>query len=123
MAFIGIIRLRYSFSTSSPYAYYPPAILLDETFLNVRDDARKELEKFAKSHARVGVQPECFVLEGDVTYWILAVRGRNVLDLSVFGSTTYRVIQLGPCPVLAVHDGKGKAQEGQAKPGANAVSN
>ena len=23
--------------------------------------------------------------------------------VAVFGSTTYRVIQLGPCPVLAVH--------------------
>ena len=34
---------------------------------------------------------------------IMGVRGRNALDLAVFGSTTYRVIQLGPCPVLAVH--------------------
>lgn len=34
---------------------------------------------------------------------ILGVRGRNALDLAVFGSTTYRVIQLGSCPVLAVH--------------------
>ncbi len=34
---------------------------------------------------------------------IMAVRGRNALDLAVFGSTTYRVIQLGSCSVLAVH--------------------
>jgi nucleotide-binding universal stress UspA family protein len=34
---------------------------------------------------------------------VLGVRGRNIVDLAVFGSTTYRVIQLGPCPVLAVH--------------------
>jgi nucleotide-binding universal stress UspA family protein len=34
---------------------------------------------------------------------ILGVRGRNALDLALFGSTTHRVIQLGPCPVLAVH--------------------
>jgi nucleotide-binding universal stress UspA family protein len=34
---------------------------------------------------------------------IMAVRGRGALNLAVFGSTTYRVIQLGPCPVLAVH--------------------
>jgi len=34
---------------------------------------------------------------------IMGVRGRNALDLAIFGSTTYRVIQLGPCPVLAVH--------------------
>ncbi len=31
----------------------------------------------------------------------MAVRGRGTLDLAAFGSTTYRVIQLGPCPVLA----------------------
>jgi nucleotide-binding universal stress UspA family protein len=34
---------------------------------------------------------------------IMGVRGRNALDLAIFGSTTHRVIQLGPCPVLAVH--------------------
>jgi len=34
---------------------------------------------------------------------ILGVRGRNALDLALFGSTTHRVIQLGGCPVLAIH--------------------
>lgn len=34
---------------------------------------------------------------------IVGVRGRNVLDLALFGSTTQRVLQLGPCPVLALH--------------------
>jgi nucleotide-binding universal stress UspA family protein len=33
---------------------------------------------------------------------VMGVRGRNVVDLAVFGSTTHRVIQLGPCPVLVV---------------------
>lgn len=33
---------------------------------------------------------------------VMGVRGRNVVDLAVFGSTTHRIIQLGPCPVLAV---------------------
>jgi nucleotide-binding universal stress UspA family protein len=42
-------------------------------------------------------------LEGRSDLVIMAVRGRGALNLSVFGSTTYRVIQLGPCPVLAVH--------------------
>jgi nucleotide-binding universal stress UspA family protein len=32
----------------------------------------------------------------------MGVRGRGALDVAVFGSTTYRVMQLGPCPVLAV---------------------
>jgi nucleotide-binding universal stress UspA family protein len=42
-------------------------------------------------------------LETQADLLVMAVRGRNALDLAVFGSTTYRVIQLGPCPVLAVH--------------------
>jgi nucleotide-binding universal stress UspA family protein len=33
----------------------------------------------------------------------MGVRGRGALDLAVFGSTTYRVMQLGSCPVLAVY--------------------
>jgi nucleotide-binding universal stress UspA family protein len=45
-----------------------------------------------------------FALEIHADLLIMAVRGRNDLNLAVFGSTTYRVIQLGPCPVLAVHD-------------------
>jgi nucleotide-binding universal stress UspA family protein len=42
-------------------------------------------------------------LEGRSDLVIMAVRGRGALNLAVFGSTTYRVIQLGPRPVLAVH--------------------
>ncbi|HXH50902.1 MAG TPA: universal stress protein [Terriglobia bacterium] len=34
---------------------------------------------------------------------VVGIRGRNVLDLALFGSTTHRVLQLGPCPVLAIH--------------------
>jgi len=34
---------------------------------------------------------------------VMGVRGAGALDRAVFGSTTYRVIQLGPCPVLVVH--------------------
>jgi nucleotide-binding universal stress UspA family protein len=34
---------------------------------------------------------------------IMGARGRSSINNALFGSTTYRVIQLGPCPVLAVH--------------------
>lgn len=34
---------------------------------------------------------------------VMGVRGGGAADLSVFGSTAHRVIQMGPCPVLAVH--------------------
>jgi nucleotide-binding universal stress UspA family protein len=43
-----------------------------------------------------------FALEIQADLLIMAVRGRNALDLAVFGSTTYRAIQLGSCSVLAV---------------------
>jgi nucleotide-binding universal stress UspA family protein len=33
---------------------------------------------------------------------VVGARGRNALDAAVFGSTAYRVIQLGPCPVLVI---------------------
>jgi nucleotide-binding universal stress UspA family protein len=42
-------------------------------------------------------------LESQIDLVSMGVRGRGALDLAVFGSTTYRVMQLGPCPVLAVH--------------------
>jgi len=44
-----------------------------------------------------------FALESQIDLISMGVRGRGSLDLAVFGSTTYRVMQLGPCPVLAVH--------------------
>jgi nucleotide-binding universal stress UspA family protein len=42
-------------------------------------------------------------LENETDLAIMGVRGRNAVDLALFGSTTHRVIQLGTSPVLAVH--------------------
>ena len=42
-------------------------------------------------------------LESRTDLIIMGVRGRHAADLAVFGSTTYRVVQSGPCPVLVVH--------------------
>lgn len=41
--------------------------------------------------------------EAQTTLIIMTARGGDAVDRAIFGSTTYRVIQLGPCPVLAVH--------------------
>jgi nucleotide-binding universal stress UspA family protein len=43
-----------------------------------------------------------FALESRTDVVSMGARGRHALDLAIFGSTTYRVIQLGPCPVIAV---------------------
>jgi nucleotide-binding universal stress UspA family protein len=59
-----------------------------------------------KSTVRIGKPYQEIIqiaLEGQTDLVIMGVRGRNALDLALFGSTTHRVIQLGSCPVLAVH--------------------
>jgi nucleotide-binding universal stress UspA family protein len=40
--------------------------------------------------------------EGVFDVVVMSARGEGVRDPAVFGSTTHRVIQLGPCPVLVV---------------------
>lgn len=44
-----------------------------------------------------------FALEGQMDLVIMGVRGRDSIDSAIFGSTAYRVTQLGPCAVLAIH--------------------
>jgi nucleotide-binding universal stress UspA family protein len=59
-----------------------------------------------KSRLRVGRSYQeivRFALINGVDLVILGVRGRNALDLALFGSTTHRVIHQAPCPVLAIH--------------------
>jgi nucleotide-binding universal stress UspA family protein len=64
---------------------------------------RKNLK--TKTAVRIGRPYEQilqFVVEAQIDMVTMGVSGRGALDRAVFGSTTYRVIQLGPCPVLAV---------------------
>jgi nucleotide-binding universal stress UspA family protein len=59
-----------------------------------------------KTAVRVGKPYQQIIqlaVEAQIDMVAMGVRGRGALDLAVFGSTTYRVLQLGPCPVLAVH--------------------
>jgi nucleotide-binding universal stress UspA family protein len=67
-------------------------------------EERKRLK--IKTEVRVGEPYQQIIQhaeEAKIDLVVMAVRGRGALDLAVFGSTTYRVMQLGPCPVLAVH--------------------
>jgi len=59
-----------------------------------------------KTAVRVGKPYREFIqyaLEESPDLVVMGVRGRGALDLAVFGSTTYRVMQLACCPVLIVH--------------------
>jgi nucleotide-binding universal stress UspA family protein len=74
--------------------------------LEKRISARPRINGITKAAVRIGKayqQIIQFALESRTDVAIMGVRGRHALDLAVFGSTTYRVVQLGPCPVLVVH--------------------
>ena len=67
-------------------------------------EGRKTLK--IKTAVRIGkpyAQINQLALETQIDLVTMGVRGRGALDVAVFGSTTYRVMQLGSCPVLAVH--------------------
>jgi nucleotide-binding universal stress UspA family protein len=69
----------------------------------ITPDKRKTIK--IKTEVRIGKAYEQiiqFAAEQQVDMVTMGVRGLGALDAAVFGSTTYRVIQLGPCPVLAV---------------------
>jgi len=73
--------------------------------LERRISARARKNGITKAAARIGKAYQQiieFALESRTDVVIMGVRGRHSLDDTIFGSTTHRVIQLGPCPVLAV---------------------
>jgi nucleotide-binding universal stress UspA family protein len=55
--------------------------------------------KFGKPYEKI----VRYATEAKSSLIIMTARGGDAVDRAVFGSTTYRVVQLGPCPVLAVH--------------------
>jgi nucleotide-binding universal stress UspA family protein len=67
-------------------------------------EGRKALK--IKTAVRIG-KPYAQIIqlaqETQIDLVTMGVRGRGALDVAVFGSTTYRVLQLGSCPVLAVY--------------------
>jgi nucleotide-binding universal stress UspA family protein len=79
-------------------------------------ESTQELDKLISEHERKNVNVKSVVkfgkpyeeivqhaIETQPSLIIMTARGGDAVDRAVFGSTTYRVIQLGPCAVLAVH--------------------
>ena len=80
------------------------AIAVERLDKLIPPEGRKTLK--IKTAVRIGKPYEQIVqFAGDaqIDMVTMGVRGRGALDVAVFGSTTYRVMQLGSCPVLAVH--------------------
>jgi nucleotide-binding universal stress UspA family protein len=114
--------LKYAISVT---AEYNAELTLLHVLEEVSSPAKKEeniaaaaekLDKLIPPHGRKGLTIKTAVrigtpyqeivqlaLEAQIAMVVMAVHGRGALDLAVFGSTTYRVLQLGPCPVLAIH--------------------
>jgi nucleotide-binding universal stress UspA family protein len=70
----------------------------------IASETRKRLK--TKTVVRLGTpykEVVQFASEMRIDMIVMAARGAEALDRAVFGSTTYRVIQLGPCPVLVIH--------------------
>ena len=70
----------------------------------ISETERKNLK--VRSAVRFGKPYEEIVryaTEAQASLITMTARGGDAVDRAVFGSTTYRVIQLGPCPVLAIH--------------------
>jgi nucleotide-binding universal stress UspA family protein len=70
----------------------------------ISEDERKQLRvrtllRFGKPYQEIVRH----ATEVQTSLIIMTARGGDAVDRAIFGSTTYRVIQLGPCPVLAIH--------------------
>jgi nucleotide-binding universal stress UspA family protein len=114
--------LNYAFSAAAEYdaevtllhvlEKVPSAAKMDEAIAKdtaqldilIPPERRKALK--IKTAVRIGKpyqQIIQFAQEAQIDLVTMGVRGRGALDIAVFGSTTYRVMQLGPCPVLTAH--------------------
>lgn len=115
--------LKYALSLAQEYNAELTLLHVLEVFPEYKDrtvteEARRKLEELVpsdvrnwctvKTAVRIDGKPYQEIIQvaveqqSDVA--ILGVRGRSAVDLAVFGSTTHRVLQLGPCPVLAVQE-------------------
>jgi nucleotide-binding universal stress UspA family protein len=81
----------------------------------VEEEARSRLEAFVTDDVRVWCKPSTKVAYGKpyreilqaaesegTDLIVIGVRGRNALDLTVFGSTTNQVVRRAPSPVLTM---------------------
>jgi nucleotide-binding universal stress UspA family protein len=88
-------------------------------FEAVERQARERLDGLVTDEARVWCKPETVTAHGkpyreilaladanDVDLIVLGVRGRNPIDLALFGSTANQIVRRARCPVLTVPAGR-----------------
>jgi nucleotide-binding universal stress UspA family protein len=93
-----------------------PGFDVPEFRQHLQRDAEQRLATLIPSEARDWCKPHELVTGGrpwreilrvaeeqDAEIVVMGVRGRNTLDLALFGSTTHHVVRGARCPVLVVH--------------------
>jgi nucleotide-binding universal stress UspA family protein len=86
-----------------------------EYYEAVEQQARERLERLVIDEVRVWCKPETVTTRGkpyreilaladanEVDLIVLGVRGRNPIDLALFGSTANQIVRRARCPVLTV---------------------
>ena len=86
-----------------------------EYFETIQQQARERLDRLLSDDARVWCKPETVTVRGkpyreilaladakEADLIVLGVRGRNPIDLALFGSTANQVVRRARCPVLTV---------------------
>jgi nucleotide-binding universal stress UspA family protein len=86
-----------------------------EYFEVLKQEARERLDRLVTVETRVWCRPETVTAHGkpyrevlaladanDVDLIVLGVRGRNPIDLALFGSTANQIVRRARCPVLTV---------------------
>jgi nucleotide-binding universal stress UspA family protein len=86
-----------------------------EYYAAVEQQARERLDRLVPDDARVWCKPETVTMRGkpyreilaladskETDLIVLGVRGRNPIDLALFGSTVNQVVRRARCPVLTV---------------------
>jgi nucleotide-binding universal stress UspA family protein len=83
---------------------------------HLEEDARERLQALVRKESSLGTPPREEVVSGrswreilriaaerEADLVVMGVRGRNPVDLAIFGSTTNHVVRSAHCPVLVIH--------------------
>ena len=94
-------------------------VSIQEFRARCRESSRERLEQAVPAEARTWCSVEIVLSEGkpyrEITraaaerhcdLIVMGVRGRNALDLALFGSTTQHVVRLASAPVLTIREGQ-----------------
>lgn len=95
--------------------WYVPHVSVDKMYEDIRESAKKELERFGVEELSALKNVERIVLSGvpheeiinfakdqKIDLIVMGTHGRKGVDRILFGSTAAQIVRFAPCPVLTV---------------------